>query len=103
MGAKTQSQATMGQLADLSQQYSELTTNHNKMSIEYEKMKVSLNKNNEELDKVKGDMVFSKQQEIQQKLTLIKQENATYAKSIKGQQERILSLQDQLQSSQMAV
>merc|ERR1719295_97506 len=47
-------------------------------------------------------MVFSKQQEIQKKLTALQKENAAYAESLKLQQERILSLSDQLQSMQIA-
>merc|ERR1719242_1641004 len=106
----------MGQFADLSQNYatlkrehevlqkshSELTSKHNQMEIDYSKMRQELATNNEELNKVRGDMVFSKQQEIQTKLTQISLENEEYAKSIKLQQERILSLQDQLQSSHIA-
>ena len=72
------------------------------MEAENLKLTQKLAQNNEELDKVKGDMVFSKQQEIQTKLTKLKSENEEYAKSIKMQQQRILSLQDQLQSSHIA-
>ena len=72
------------------------------MSKDYATMKEKLSANNEELNKVRGDMVFSKQQEIQTKLTKLSSENEEYAKSIKLQQERILSLQDQLQSSHIA-
>ena len=72
--------------------------------VEAEKLKLTLKlaQNNQELDRVKGDMVFSKQQEIQTRLTRLKSENEEYAKSIKMQQQRILSLQDQLQSSHIA-
>ena len=72
------------------------------MSVDLAETKNKLRENNEELDKVKGEMVFSKQQEIQTKLTKFKRENEDYVKSIKLQQERILSLQDQLQSGHIA-
>ena len=105
-----------GQFADLSQQYAKLTTEkenlqkeyddlkekYTEMSADYDETKRELKENNEELDKVKGEMVFSKQQEIQTKLTKFKHENEDYAKSIKLQQERILGLQDELQSSHIA-
>ena len=51
---------------------------------------------------MRGEMVFSKQHEMQKQVTLLKRENAEYAGSLLLQQERILSLQDQVQSTQMA-
>eukprot|EP01084_Bolivina_argentea_P313469 542851_1 len=114
--AKSQTQATMGQFADLSTQYAKITTEHehlqkeheslqsehDAMKLEFDQMKEKFARNNEELVKVRDDMVFERQQQIQTKMTKYKKENEEYAKSIKLQQERILSLQDQLQSSHMA-
>merc|ERR1712129_613201 len=108
--------AMMGQFADLSQNYATLTTKHKaletdhsnlsskytQLSKDFDEMKEQFTTNNEELNKMGGDMEFSKQQEIQTKLTKLSSENEEYAKSIKLQQERILSLQDQLQSSHIA-
>lgn len=87
---------------NLQQAHHETSADLNLLEAERLKLTRSLAENSEELYRVKGDMVFSKQQEIQTRLTRLKSENEEYAQSIKMQQQRILSLQDQLQSSHIA-
>jgi len=113
--AKSSSQATMGQLADLSQQYAKLSMEHEQvqkthqetthkyasLQHEFDALSTKHCASAAELDRVKTGMQFAQQQEMQMQHTKLKAENTAYAQSIKSQQERILSLQDQLQSTQL--
>ena len=112
--AKRQTQATMAQLADLSNNYADLEKlkkeaeskyfdTHSKLEaaeLASTTMKASFERVNDELRQVQGAVVYQQVQEIQVKLTKMKEENEKLKQINSSQQEDIISLRDQLQQTQ---